>query len=862
MTRSRPARESERSPLGRRRMLFALARAVLIWERLWPRLWLAVAIATLFVAMALSDSLPSLPAWLHVSILIGFIGLFGLALRDVLRGDYRIGDAETNHRIECDSGLDHRPLTALEDRIAAGSGDPDSETLWQAHLLRVSEAARNLRVWLPSPGMASRDPYGLRAVAVLLLVVAGAGAIGDVLPRLERALVPRFGVTGGGQISLDVWITPPAYTGLAPMFLERPRAENDSLAAVSPVLPPVRIPVGSVLLAQTGKSDSAPSIRLGERVIEFAVIGSSVDPGGYRAETIIEDADRNVTGLSVGIGADPVAHWPVQVIADTPPEVEFTGPPKQTGRAHLFLEFEARDDYAVAGVQVVIRHRDGLTIPNGGDAIRIDLPAPGLGSDQVKGSTIQNLAAHPWAGLEVEVQLHALDARGQAGASDVFPMILPERTFNHPVARAIVEARKELNIPTPVVLDQVIRMLDDLASRPQHFFNDTVVFLALSFARGRLIYDPEMAAVASVQKLLWDTALRLEDGDFSIAERDLREIQERLAAAMREGASGEELERLMDELQQALDKYLSALAEHMEREGLTNAPPGSTPQMVEGGDLQQMIEQARELARTGAMDAARQMLSQLNQMLDNIREGMRMAQPSEEMSQARQLMDGLRGLTQRQQKLLDDSFRRVQEDARNQGPQTPGALQGPGSDQSAREGSERNPNAKPGDGPGPGAGADQEKLRRELGRLMLQMDQLLGSIPAPLGQAERSMRGAADSLKRGDAAGAVPQQTDAVDRLRQAADGLSEQMARRFGQATGMIPGQSGMRPGPGGGDPFGRRPGGAFGASVDDGNVRVPTRMEMLRAREIVDELRRRSGEHTRPKPELNYIERLLRRF
>jgi uncharacterized protein (TIGR02302 family) len=793
-----------------------------------------------------------------VSVLIGFAGLFGFALHDSMTGDYRISDADANHRIECDSGLEHRPLTALDDRMAAGVGDPASEAFWQAHLLRVSEAARNLRVWLPSPGMAGRDPYGLRAITVLLLVVAGVGAIGDVAPRLGRALSPQFGAISGGPVSLDVWITPPAYTGLAPMFLERPGPDVSAGNAASPARPPVRVPVGSVLLAQTGESSSAPSIRLGERLIEFAVIGNPADPGGYRAETIFEDADRNVTGFSVEIGQSSIAQWPVQIIADIPPEVEFTGPPKQTGRANLYLEFEARDDYAVAEVQAVIRHRDGLTVPNGDDAIRIELPAPGLGSAQVKGNTIQNLAAHPWAGLEVEIQLHALDARGQAGASDVFPMILPERTFNHPVARAIVVARKELNIPTPAVLDQVIMMLDDLASRPQHFFNDTVVFLALTFARSRLIYDPEVAAVASVQKLLWDTALRIEDGDFSIAERDLREIQERLAAAMRDGVSGEELERLMDELQRALDKYLSALAEHMEREGLTETPPGSVPRMIDGGDLRQIIEQARELARTGAMDAARQMLSQLNQMLDNIREGMRMVQPSEEMNQARQLMDGLRGLTQRQQQLLDDSFRRMQDDSRNPETDTLGALQGPGSDQAGREGREQ----KPGDGPGPGIGASQEKLRRELGRLMLQMDQLLGSIPAPLGQAERSMRGAVDSLNRGDTAGAVPQQTDAVDKLRQAAEGLSEQMARRFGPAAGMVPGQSGMRPGPGGGDPFGRRPGGAFGASVDDGEVRVPTRMEMRRAREIVDELRRRSGERDRPKPELNYIERLLRRF
>jgi len=35
-----------------------------------------------------------------------------------------------------------------------------------------------------------------------------------------------------------------------------------------------------------------------------------------------------------------------------------------------------------------------------------------------------------------------------------------------------------------------------------------------------------------------------------------------------------------------------------------------------------------------------------------------------------------------------------------------------------------------------------------------------------------------------------------------------------------------------------------------------------MQRSRQILDELRRRAGEHYRPQIELDYIDRLLRRF
>jgi len=43
---------------------------------------------------------------------------------------------------------------------------------------------------------------------------------------------------------------------------------------------------------------------------------------------------------------------------------------------------------------------------------------------------------------------------------------------------------------------------------------------------------------------------------------------------------------------------------------------------------------------------------------------------------------------------------------------------------------------------------------------------------------------------------------------------------------------------------------------------VKVPDQIDVQRAREILEELRRRLGEPTRPMLELEYLERLLRRF
>ncbi len=858
----------------RYRVYLSLARASLTWERLWPCLWPVVGVTAVFISVALLDWLPMLPFWAHSLALIGFATAFGFMVRGAVNGFRALDEKTAQHRLEQDSGFEHRPLTALHDRLAGGQLiSADTEALWQVHLRRMAERARRLKVLLPSPGLARRDPYGLRAVALLLLVIGAAAGGGDAVGRLERALVPDLGADTGGPLDLNIWITPPAYTGLAPIFLDRPpqlaaatpEGKTDAKTE-APALAAIMVPVGSTLLAQAGGVRRAPQLLVGDRTIQFAAIGASekdrvgTGESSYRLETILEDADRSADSLEVRVGQNAVARWPLHIAADAPPEVEFTRAPARAGRAQLRLEYEAKDDYGLAGLQVVIRHPDGLAVPGGQPVIRAELPLPGLGSNRTQGASLQDFSAHPWAGIPVLVRLQAIDARGQAGESDDVTIVLPERIFNHPVARAIAAVRKKLNSPTFEVMDKAVEELGNIASRPQHFFDDTVVFLALSVAANRLIHDGSPASVGAVQTLLWETALRIEDGEFSIAERDLKALQERLANALRNNADNAEIERLLNELQQALDKYLAALAEHLQKQGLPQLPLDPNARTMDSSDLQRMIEAARRLARTGSREAARQMLSRLKRMLDGIRNGLRRGKPSKEMAKAQQLMDALRKLTQRQRQALDKTFERKR--------QAEGAIKG-----------RPKPGEQPGQGQGKGKGkgggqgdengsAEQQALCRALGKLMLEMDEFLGGIPNSFGKAERAMKEAIGPLQKGQFGKAVPSQTEALNQLRKGANNMAEQMARRLGGRIGISRGQRGQggrlgrRPGPRD-DPFGRsREGGNFGQQTDDGGIKIPDQMESRRALDILQELRRRAGERHRPVPELDYIDRLLKRF
>ncbi|MDD9875843.1 MAG: DUF4175 domain-containing protein [Magnetovibrio sp.] len=825
-----------------------MAGGVILWERLWPRLLPALSVFGLFLAVALLDLLPMLPFWLHISALALFAAIFGYCLRGLLSGEYRADADQVRRRLEIDSAVPHRPLTALRDEPLPGNADGPQAALWRLHLERTAALVKRLRVGWPAPGMARRDPYGFRAALLLFLVIAGAAGGTDARARLERALVPQSKAVESARLSLDMWVTPPAYTGLAPIFLERKAllnlatqsAKPDAAQPMSAGPEAILIPVGSAFLAQMGKTEPGTTVRIGDREVPFKALDAADPTGSARAEGAFDAEDVGASELSVAVADRVAASWPVRVVADRKPEVEFIEPPKNLGRGLLQVSFEARDDYGVGEVGIAIRHPEGWPVrgTGGETSIAINLPAPGLGTPQVKGMSTQDLSAHPWAGLAVEVKLRAKDAADQRAQSDTLTLALPERIFNHPAARAIIDARKKLNRPGSDGVDEAVAALEQVARRPQHFFDDTVVFLALVFARSRLLHDGSDVGVASVQKLLWETALRIEDGEFSIADRDLRDVQKRLMEAMRNKADQAELDRLMDELQRALDKYMAALAEHLERQGLTDMPENPSTQMMESGDLQRMLDEMRKMSQSGAMDAARRMLSELNRMLDAIRNGARMARQPRGLTQSRRLLKGLRDLGQRQQRLLDRNFQRMQR---------------------SRPGGEGRPQPDPEAGKMAG---EQEQLRRDLGRLMLQMDEMLGAIPPSLGKADRAMKGAGKALEKGDRQGAVPGQTEAVEQLRQAAEGLAEQLARRMQGSMVLTMGRPGQQMRQRGRDPFGRRPGQGAAGEVDDGGVKIPSQMELRRSREILDELRRRSGDRNRPRLELDYLERLLEQF
>lgn len=817
----------------RYRRLLRLAEAVVVWERLWPRLWPALGVAGAFVAVALLDVLPALPPLLHTAVVFIVVAVLALALRNAVIGFAPVARREARHRLEQDSGLAHRPLAALEDDLAAGRNDPAAQALWRRHRERMAATAERLRVRLPAPGMAGVDPCGLRAVVMLMLIVGMVAAGGQAGDRLWRALAPQVAVASLPTASIDVWVTPPAYTGMAPQYLKKPGARQENPVTVAA---PILIPVGSTVLAQVHGLAQAPRLLIGNEPVAFTPLGAAGEGTGYRAEAKVRDGNR----LAIRSGHRTLASWPVEVVPDRLPEVRFPALPDATAEGLLRVAYEAVDDHGVVEVTAVIHRDDGGAYPDGGHGIRVSMPLTNPGAPTVEGEGQHDLTAHSWAGQEVAIHLEAEDAAGQIGFSPVVSGVLPERVFTHPVARALIEQRKRLNDEGGKTRARVAAALQTISRQPERFEGDVVVSLALAVAQGRLLHDRGLSAVSSVRSILWETALRLEQGILPEAERRLSEARDRLQEALRQGADNDEIDVLADELQRALDDYLQAVADEMARQGVAGMPAMPMSPMMRGQDLQEIVDMARQLARAGAHDRARDLLAELQRIVDRVRSGFNASiQSAEELAEAQRLMEELRDVTQRQEALLDATFdilRRLESDVF-------------GESLSSRLDSELAEGA-----------AEQEALDSALGDLMSRLDGLLGGAPTPMGEARQAMGEAAAALRSQRLAEAVPGQTRAVERLRAAAQASAQMMAEQFGGGSGVLA----IQPGGGSwgsGDPFGR-----FGSEglrgLGIGDVEIPDGARMRHVEEIVRELRRRAGDQERPRLEREYIERLLRRF
>lgn len=850
------ATADDRRLRARLRLRLWLAKAALLWETLWPALWPGVLIAGAFAALALFDVFPLLPPWLHATLLAVFAAGFAAALVYAARHIVWPGRRAAERRIERASELAHRPLAALDDRPAESPLSAAQGELWQAHRARMAAAIERLCVGFPHTGLAKQDPFGIRVILALVLIIAVVDARGNSWPRFKRAVSPNLPSAAAAAPALDVWVAPPDYTGLPTIVLAKGTGDAAAKTAPKAKAEMLHVPEGSTLFAQVHGGRNAPRLKVGTKTGEFSVLGGD----SFQARAALREPVKVV----IEQNHNELASWTFAVVPDEPPGIALKDRPAQSERGALRLAYHVTDDYGVVSARATItraapppesteRGNEGEPSeqPPAAEPIEVPLPLPGGKVTDADAATYHDLTAHPWAGTEVTMTLEAKDGAGQTGTSEPVTFVLPERKFKNEVARTIVAQRKALTLH-PKERRVVAVALARIDEEPDKFHGDIVVYMALNSAIGRLLLDRTNAAIPDVQSLLWDTALRIEDDGASLAQRDLRDIQNQLRDALAKGADAKDIQRLLEKLQQAMDRYLDAMSRaEQPNEQQGEQPPGDqSSQGYRSEDLRDMLDKARQLAEMGDREGARQMLQKLQDILENLQAPQQAQSPPQ--SQARQALQDLQNLIKRQQNLLDKTYRNAQQRAL----QTPGQPQpGQGPGKPGPKPGERGQKGETEQGGAGGDAAEQEQLRSSLGDTMLKFGDILGKIPGELGRAERAMRESSEALKQGSPQGAVEPQTKALDQLQQAVESVRQEMAK---QNQGS-PDQGGQGRNDQGRDPLGRPRQDRGGQGADTGNVHIPEQMELRHAREILDELRKRAGEPDRPPVERDYIDRLL---
>lgn len=822
--------------------------------------WVTAAIAG-WAALALFGAHEALPFFLQPVAAIAALVVFALLGQRARRMWRAPSEADARARLAEDSHIEAAAFEALGDQPSRY--DTFSLALWaRAQDDAVARVAR-ARARAPRLRLGDVDRFFLR-YALLAAVVAGLIVAGAAAPdRMARAFLPDPGpLLGDRPMQVEAWVTPGSYTHAAPVSLSD--RLGDTVETPPSINATVRVsgPAGAPKLVFIGQG--------GRREARF----TRAADGAWEAQMDIPGA-----GALKIVRFHTRASWRLQPARDALPRASFTAPPSGETGERMSIAWRAADDYGVRRVYLRVRP---VNPPKGllrADPIDTELEAPVGDPREAEALASVDLAAHPYAGMEVEARIVAEDAIGQQGVSAPLRFTLPEKVFLQPLARAAIEIRRHIltdrrayrpaprqraqtirdpyaqradarievrdlehNPPlrrAPEGVRRAARLLDSLTMAPQDgYFADMAVYLGLRYARSELASAQSIQETANAADTLWRTALRAEYGGAADARRALEEIQRQLAEALAQGASPEKIRQLMEAMREATKNYMQALVQEAMR---TSQPENveDTQEQTElsARDIENMMREVERLAEQGRHAEAQQLLEQLSQILANM--DVRLTQSQDGQGEGKdgdmqQSMDQLSQAMGEQRALNNETQQQQQQQQQQQS-----SSGGSGGEQQGGMGGDE-------------LAQRQAEIREGLAEAQRMADQGGAAPSDSLNDAGRAMRQAEDALRRGDMDGARAAQNTALDRMREGAETLAAEMRDRGRAGQGDRGGEQG-----GARDPLGR----AIGGNEGEGDS-VPSTANPERAREIFDEIRRRAQDAERPEAERDYLRRLLDRF
>lgn len=592
-------------------MSFTLARAVLFTGRLWLAYVRVFVLFVLPYCTMLWGWWDDLPWFIHLP----FLAVWGYGLVWAIKNSQPFprwpSTFEARRALEQQRHLKHRPVTRQVDFPVHPLNDAQ-QALW--HRAMTWAQTFQPRLLRPEVERANDDRFGLRFVALLALLVTVAGlgqssALNNLLP------LHKLPGVGGGQPQVEVWVTPPFYANQPAV---RWQSGQSKLFAIPGSTVVVRLPA-------EGQTWLTPNLKMaGHRT---PLVWKN---GVYEGQGPVTHS----TKVMVRLGWWPVFYGKLSVLTDALPVASLAPPIKVNPNGVMNLAYTASDDYGVQ--QIAFRIYD---VESPRDFVDMPLHLPRVGEKTVAASDSLDLTLNPLAGFEVKIAVVATDMAGQESASELLPMVLPERKFYHPVAQKLVAARRQLR--EGARLGIILHALDPLLAAPQAFGDDVRAFLSMAVARAALVENATGARKRGVG-LLWDAAVRVEDGPMKTLVQNVMLAQEALSQAIASGQNTATLQALFERLQQSMFELLSRVKFGNE----------AMPNSLNNNDLANLLHEIESLITTGATTQAQARLQQLKKLMANL-------QATGDAAALKALMQSVQNMQhilEQQQQLIDKVF--------------------------------------------------------------------------------------------------------------------------------------------------------------------------------------------------------------
>ncbi len=777
-------------------LTFILSTLMLLIEKLWQKFWMVISIAMFFIFLSLINVPQSLGNQWHLTLVSIFaITILATAIYQFRKFKFP-SKKEIEKNIEISSNIRHRPISTTKDTPI-----DKTSVLWDKHLKHAKELIKKLRIYKPKINVTKQDKFALRHISLLLLITGFIIAGYDWDIRIKEGFSPEIKINSS-ETTLDIWIDPPKYVDKPAVFLN-----SSSQGLVNKHAITIK---DSVLKIRATGYIFSPRANYIDKKYKL----EKSPPNTFSVDIPLKESGiLNVNNL---LGNEN--NWAIKVEKDNPPIINLLNI-KSTSISSTKIKYIANDDNKISEIKGLIKAHPSTVKKLGNDTYYFNIPNNISDKEQTH---LVDLTSHIWAGRKVNISLKATDSLDQKSISSISTFILPERRFKNPTSKKIALDRKKLIRSKSLrTRKEVAKSITQIASYPRLHKGSLVDFLALRTISRRLIYgfeDPEEKN--EVIDLLWDIAIKLEDGGLLTAQSDLYNALQKMQIALTDkNISNNDLQSILNEVQMQIQKYIMAMAMELNsfiKQGkiMPTISSSLANKLSKKINLNTMMDQIKNIQDAHSLDDLQQIAKNLQKSLENF--SLKDMNKSQQKQMA--IMKALEDVEKiiAKQELLLSTTNKIKDKEKTK------VLE-----------------------------KTQNNIKEKLVRATEKLVKTTGTAPSDFATAYQNMEQSAEALKNTFAQTSIIHQQKVLEALKKGVDeslnSLAEALQKSMMSFNFLPQGQQYGE----GHDPLGRK--------METNGIKIPDKIQRRKIQIILDELRRRSNDSSRSLKERDYIERLI---